>query len=313
MPIIDLGRRGWVTRDCPNVIIAPLASVRGLSGTYLASSWGGYPANYGQIIASTAAEYVITHAFLCAGLGTNIYADATAYMLNHMHLLIGKGAAGSEAVIAEVMTTSSVNLSLVGVIDDVVTCSLVEKITHTVPLAPVIVPAGSRLGVKGQVSGAPALKKGGIYLTGYPTAAFDFANVPPFDELFMRGCRPAYSDIDVILSPTTVTAAGYWVPGTWIQIGATLDEDYLYDQGTALATAATSSAAQFEVGIGPDNTHVVEQARYALAIQAYAGAADDEFPKPFIAYKGENVWVRVADEAGTNKDYTVCLHRERLA
>ena len=182
------------------------------------------------------------------------------------------------------------------------------------PLAPVIVPAGIRLSAKGQVSGAPSLKYGGIYLTGYPTAALDYAHVPAFDELFMRGCRPAYSDVQVITAPVTVTAGALWVMGNWVQIGAAaLDDDYLFDQGAALGVEGSLSA-QFDVGLGPDDTHVVIQARYPIiaTLGTNSGSSDMGFPLPFIAYKGEKVWVRVASQVSA-ATFTVCLHAKRFS
>jgi len=310
---IKLKKHGWATRNCPNVIIKPLANSGLLPSAYLTDSWGGWPANYSQIVASTAEEYLVSHAFLCGGLGAHVTTNGFLDVSNHMHLQIGKGAAGSETVIAEAMTVSSVNFILAGIVDDAVICEAYEKMTHRVPLAPVIVPAASRLAVRGQISGAPTLKTGAIYLAGYPTAALDYAHVPAFDELFMRGCRPAYSDIQVITAPVTVTASvTAWALGAWVQIGAALDDDYLFEQGAALGDIGAKSG-QFDVGLGPDDTHIVVQARYAIASEALQSAADDEFLLPFIAYKGEKVWVRVASKVAFGKTFNVCLHAKRLS
>jgi len=315
MGLVKLGKHGWATRDCPNQIIPPLAIPITLTSAYLTDSWGGWPANYKQIIASTAEEYLLTHAYLTPGLGASTTVNTITWFSIHMHLLIGKGAAGAEAVIAEVMATSSVGISIGGIVDDAVDSACWETITRTVPLAPVIVPAGSRLAVKGQVSGAPTQRRGAIYLTGYPTASFDFAQVPGFDELFMRGCRPAYSDIQVITAPVTVTAAATIFPdfGAWVQIGGALDDDYLYDQIAALSTATSAlSHLQFEVGLGPDVDHVVVQARAGLIYALIRSSSDCQFPLPFIGYKGESLWVRVTCNVTGSRTASVCLHAKRL-
>lgn len=315
MGFVDLGKYGWATRDCPNVIIPPRADPRLLTATYIIDNWGGWPANYGQIIAATAAEYLVTHAYLNMGLGVSVNVNGTTYFGNHMHLRIGKGAAGSESVIAELMSASADVFQVSGIVDDSVNVLLFEENCRTVPLAPTIVPAGSRLAVGGQVSGAPTQKRGGIYLGGWGTASLSYAQLPAFDELFMRGGRPCYSDVQVITAPVTVLANGVaWALGTWVQVGAALDDDYLYDQATALGTVYPFGAAQFDIGLGPDVDHVVIQARYAIASGYFLNAADNELLLPFIAYKGEKAWVRVAAErADVNTAYSVTLHSKRFS
>jgi len=315
MGLVKLGRYGYALRDCPNVIIPSLANPPTLTSTYLTDSWGGWPANYREVIASTAAEYLLTHAFLSPGLGGITTVDGVTGVFFHMHLLIGKGAAGSEAVIAEAMASSGVAFSASGFLGGE-SCSCWETITRTVPLAPVIVPAASRLAVEGQVSGAPTQRRGAIYLTGYPTASFDFANVPAFDELFQRGCRPAYSDIQVITAPVTVTghATVAWTLGAWVQVGGALDDDYLYDQITALNVAPyTGAHFQFEVGLGPDVDHVVIQARGGHVYALTSSTSDCQFPLPFIGYKGEGLWIRAACGATGSRQASVCLHAKRFS
>jgi hypothetical protein len=310
--LVDLGRRGWATRDCPNVILPPWATCRVLNP--MTDAWGGWPAGYLQIIAATAEEYVLTHAFVSGSIAGTATGNGNTFMLNHMHLQIGQGAAASEAVIAEAMAVSSVAFTVSGNTDLTTIIQGWDTITRTAALAPVVVPAGQRLAVRGQISGTSTLKKGGIYLSAYPTAALGYANIPGFDELFMRGCRPAWSDVQVITAPTTVTGsagASYTTPGAWVQIGGALDADYLYDWATAIATSVVGSA-QFEVGLGPDIDHVVVQARFGLATTtSIVSSADDELPLPFIGYTGEKLWVRVACTAGS-KTFSVCLHAKRL-
>jgi hypothetical protein len=312
---INLKKRGWATRGVPNVIIPTLSDS---ISTYdaMGQSWAWPAAGYYETIkASLAYEFLLTSLFVNLGLGAQKVAGETwTYQNNICQFQVAKGRAGSEVNIAEGYSASSQYLSVAGWVNDNITVTILDTATRTVGVKPVRVPTASRLSFRTTISGTAVIWGGQLYATGYDLRTFDFAHVHAFDDLFMRGMRPCYpmdrplaGDIDV------VTGVGYMTLGAWVEVIASIEDDCLVDKGmVAIKLGEAANSVQLEIGLGPDNTHVVVQGRYAICPSAtYEGVADCDLPLPFIAYKGEKLWIRAADANGLMTLHTG-VHAVRL-
>jgi len=307
---INLGKYGWVTRDCPNDILPALSDDIGLFAA-TAYSWA-WPANYLEAIAATANEFLLTNLYVNPALGRTVIVNGSSYNCFLVQYQIATGAAASEVNVAEGYVSIGFYMSVSGKVLDTISVSVLDNETRTARVYPARIPTGSRLSVRATVSGAPTLKSGGLFLSGYDMRVFDVAHAPAFDDLFMRGLRPGYPMCRPAAGAVDVVTASY-AYGAWTSIIASIEEDCLVDKGMAAAKAGDPvNSCQIELGLGPDNTHVTIQDRYAIAsVGTREGSADCEFPLPFIAYKGEQMWARAAD---TNGALTVAVgvHATRL-
>jgi len=312
--IIDLGWRGKAVRDCPNVIVPTLAAPIGpTAGVNWA--WGAFK----TIQAATSPlgyDFLLTDTVIATGIGAGGTVDKAGGGGSLLHMQIDTGALTSESPVAEVMTASGIIFNVTG-LGVGGSYYLYETSSHGLPADSALIPNASRISCRVTLSNSPDSVLVKVYLVGYNNAVLDFARSPCIvnDELFERSCRPSYSDLLPLAAAVTVVPAASWgTPGSWVQIpaGATLEDDYLITSGFAVPNTANPLSAQFEVSLGATN---VIQARFPfIAIGTYGGGGGLKFKYPFIAYKGETMYIRCSSPAdGTTENFLAGLRGVRLS
>jgi len=314
--IVNLGRYGLATRDCPNVIvptlanpISPVAGVSWATGAYKSIVTAAAPLGY---------DLLLTGAVVGMTLGDGGTADKAMGGGTMLQLQFASGAAPNEANLAETQMCDS----FIGVVAGLGVGGswyMYETNSRSLLAGPAIFPNAVRISGRASISNAPGFKSIQLYLTGYDVAALDFAPplaCPANSELLERGCRPAYSDLMPLGATVTVVPAGSWgTPGDWVQVpaGATLEGDYLVTGGYAIAGTTSPLSAQFDVGLGTDTP--VLQARFPMICTGtYGGSTFVDFKYSFIAYSGETMKVRASSPAdGATENFLVGIRGVRLS
>jgi len=310
MGVVDLGKYGLARRDCPNVIVPTLAiSPVNTAGVAWASS-----AAMTQITAGLAYEFLLDGMIVNTGMGGGVVTvNGTTYYRYLYHLRIGTGAA-VETVVAEAQIAESALVDLGGIVDDAVSAICIVTTSRDIPLAPVRIPASTRIAYDASIDGSPSYKVIRVYLSGYDLSTYDFAKVPGYDSLYHYGIRPVYPDVNPLQSQIVVTtSATSWTLGAWAEVTASLDADYLILGAASVDTEVTAKEAQFDVGLGAAGSEVV-QSRWGMPYNASRhNATHIRWGTPFIAYAGERLAIRAAaGSTAVGKVYNVTLYGVRL-
>ena len=308
MGVVDLGKYGLARRDCPNVIVPTLAiSAVNTAGVAWAPS-----AAMTQITAGLAYEFLLDSMIVNTGIGVSVVTSVTvADFFRHLcHLRVGTGAA-VETVVAEAQIAESAFLNISGMTAETITASLIVTTSRDIPLAPVRIPASTRIAYDASIDGSPGYKALRVYLSGYDLSTYDFAKVPGYDSLYHYGIRPVYPDVNPLQSQVVITTgAGNWTLGAWAEVTASLDADYLILGAASVDTEVTAKEAQFDVGLGSET--VVVQSRWGMPYNASRhNATHIRWGTPFIAYAGERLAVRGAATTAS-RVYNVTLYGVRL-
>jgi hypothetical protein len=311
--IIDLGKYGYATRDCPNVIIPTLALPLILSPT---ASWA-WPAAYSQIIDPTTYPFLLTQLFQQTNMYGSTAVDGSFHCEELFQTDIGTGVATAETSIGTVIHAASSFIVVSGIVDDEASATGGSTCARDVSFGPVVIPSGSRIAArisKSGVTDGTHVSNVGFYLSGYNLTTLDFASAHFLDDLYVRGMRPNYPKPQVSLGSTPVTAGAAWVLGAYAVVTASLDEDYLI-RSVAIQpkiTTATKSA-QFDISLGAAGSEVVQAraSRVGFSSFSYRGISHIEFKYPFIAYKGERLTIRAAS-ALASAIYNVMIFGERM-
>ena len=308
MSIIDLGKYGLARRDCPNIIVPTLAiSALNTAGVAWAPS-----AAMTQITAGLAYEFLLDGMIVNTGMGGETATANGSFFYRYLyHLRVGTGAA-VETVVAEAQIAESAFISLGGIVDDAVQAICIVTTSRDIPLAPVRIPASTRIAYDASVDGSPVYKILRAYLSGYDLSTYDFAKVLGYDSLYHYGMWPIYPDVNPLQSQAVITTgAGAWTLGAWTEVTAALDANYLIVGAASVDTEATAKEAQFDVGLGAAGSEVV-QSRWGMPYNAARhNATHMRWGTPFIAYAGERLAVRGAATTAS-KVYNATLYGVRL-
>jgi len=309
--LIKLGKHGFATRDCPNAILPTLANpIAPTVGT--SWSWGAYK----EVDPHVDYEFLLKQLIATPATGGTFVVGPDAIVnriVAEEHFTVATGAAGSEADVAEGQLAESLYLSSAA-LTGTVSLTMYGFAARCIPCGPVVIPVASRIAVRAVLDSAPTVKATRVYLSGYNTSLLNSADVMAFDELYERGARPLYPELLPLGAATAVTANSTpWAQGAYVVVDAHLDYDYLIFAGTILPTNLTlnSAGAQVDLSLGATSSEVV-QARMGLPgiAAAYNVAGLSTFPYPFVAYKGEQLSVRVA--ATAESPYNIGVYGVRL-
>lgn len=256
----------------------------------------GAPPAWTQIVASTAAPFVLTGYAIVLGYTSNI----TQTFRNYLE--IGRGAAGAESVIAQdhMMVTRTVPF-----FEAAMQYEFWWPVSRGI--GPLLIPAGTRLAgrVYSNISTYPFTS---IYLTGYDAENFDPLAGGVRAERYMRGLstRPQSHVTYPSASAVSVTAGGgAWTYGSWTEIIPASTYAYPLLLTGARVSRDSAISAQVEIGIGAASAEVAYEkipvpARTRLA--AFAG----DLSRPLYVRPNERVAVRIAaNTASTAYDVTV--------
>lgn len=315
MPIIELGRRGYAIRDCPNLILPILAN----SKTYYPSggtAWsrGGY-----SLVATVSASYPFILHDLIVAIGLVAQKGGAGYvgMTGLEEYIIGTGNAGSEVDAAFSLDAGGMSIGVAGCTCGLAVSTGYMNTVRTVPIGPIQFPASTKLSLDAAYSGvllAPGPSQ--VYLSGYDATTLDFADVVALDKFMEHGLPPVRPSVLVALGTTAVVSgASSWAWGSWTEVVASLDEDYLLETASVYPTDTTSIRnAQFDIGIGAAGSEAI-QARFCNpTFSTTIGLATfNRWPYPFIARKGERVAIRAAAATTASRNYQVGIYGRRLS
>ena len=318
MPFVKLGRYGFATRDCPNVILPVKAAAPGLvAGASVKVSWGDpswktfipAPETAGHIHWDLLLTHIVTGLRPAALFTADVAATSESYFFQ---VQVASGATGAESVRAEGQLASSIVYIVTGLgVGGWVSIGATE--THGIAVSPAIFPRETRIAVRGTISGAPGVYLPAIYLMGYDASAHDFAPVlacPANDELLQRGLRASRTDLlywrDAVTISSHVDTA--WGDGDWVDFDAVFDDDYLITGAYAMPSSTLCESGQIELALGAGHNI---QARYPAMVVNYSGATTVVFKWPFIAYEGEQLSARISSLA-LDQDYLIGVQGVKL-
>ena len=323
MPIIDLGKYGWATRDCPNVLIPDIAATHsgnagniGPGPNWTLPPSTPPPGTWATLLASTAYPFLLNQLHTQFAVGQEFVADGGAAASNLCQVQIATGAAGSEVVVASAITAQSSYAVITGLGAGGNVIAL-ATLTRDIDIGPVLIPPSTRIAFTASVENAPSYCSLNIFASGYDLTKLGFSKHLAYDELLMFGSRPTLPKPFVTLGSTPVTTGTAYYYGNYATILDPLDADYLVWGAAVESSSGTIRTAQFAAGLAAHgagaNTEVI-QARFDLPIQTnYLAAGHEQFKIPFIAYKGERLSVCGLSRITAGLVYKVMLYGVRLS
>lgn len=266
---------------------------------------------YTQVVASTSADFVASGVdikFKCT-INTGGNTGSIAYSGN-IEVALAIGPAGSEvdfAVISEAFEGSISNPATSAPFS-----ASVAGWGRHIPIAPKLIPAGSRIAIRTRSSLEANATPGGfpgvsLYITGYDGGAAP-AEVPTYTlRGNQTGIQKGASKVAPSGSVLTVTA-GNAAFGSWYEIIASAASELLL-QGVSLASTdgiTSSHAAILEVGTGAAGSEVTRARIWIpgmnVSPQAYA-AGTFLMPRPLLIKPGERIAVRAYGFAAPGRTF----------
>jgi hypothetical protein len=216
---------------------------------------------------------------------------------------IGIGGAGSEVEIARTQFGMGMLGALAGIVDDAVTGTSDAPVMTQMRMTPRYIEGGTRVAVRGYQTGDSGNTAKRHYLVFYDAALLlgSLRSLPWIDpRRWAEGNHDHQSDDlpdTAETSPTTGSGAPFTF-GSYTEVSASLDADYLIE-GIGWSQEAELDVVA-EVALGAAGSEVV-QARAGFpgnigVNQAWSVPLPFDFPIPSIAYKGERLAIRSAND-----------------
>lgn len=310
--IIDLGWRGKALRNCPNIIVPTLADA--INPQIRPSfTWG---AVYTAFTAGLAYPYLVDRFLAQISLGDTISANSTIDGVYLTQMQLGKA---TNTVVATVIAGGGVLMTMYGNTDGTTSCICVVTTSYDYPLAcPISFPASTRLWGRTVVNSIPTNRGCSAYLSGYDLSVLGWGSNLAVDELLELGSRPILDQPLLLaaggggLVTLTSPAVTAWLnTGTLVDIGGALSDDYLL-WGGSICPAPTNLAGHTNCQADVLASSVVQGRIATACANNYPAAGTTMWRWPVIAYKGEQIQMRVA--GGTiAKDWYANLYATRLS
>jgi hypothetical protein len=270
---------------------------------------------YTQLVSSLAYDFLLKQLLVSTSFGASVNLGASpivSYIQGTEHIQIATGPSQSETPVAEAQVSESGYMSL-----PVGTGAVILVITtcRDIPISPVKIPSSTRISIRTTLDTTLVVKSSVFYLSGYDLTSLGFTDVEVIDKSYEKGTPAYYPKLNPLASMIPVSSSGTnWVLGDYVTVIDSLADDYLI-WGAATNRDITNTMgvdAQFDVALGEAGSEVV-QARWGLnRSQTYLNAGHVIFPWPFIAYAGERLSIRVADDYEPALDYGVSLYGVKL-
>jgi hypothetical protein len=270
-------------RDIIEEIVPNLASATPLI-TGAAGAWGAWE----EITAGLAFPFILCGLYVMEYF--NLAAAGTAGAL--INIQIGTGAGGAEVVRSESHGNIVLALGKIG------TYGLTGR-THFVE--PVVIPAGTRIAVRGSCTSAIAAGAS-VYLFGYDARYFGL----PLSYLgnaarYIRGLESKIQGAQTWPSPggTAVAsgAAPVWTWGAWVQFIAAAANPIIITGIAAYELTAANPSMQAQIGIGAPGAEIAMSKAGIANRLGFFPFGDSYLPRPLFVKTGESVSVRVAASA----------------
>lgn len=300
-------QRRFIRRDLPEIAIpinAEAATINPGSAAWALSS------SFGQLVASSAAEYVTNAIGVTARFGRALTTNVTVTtgMIWSVHLYTG--AASSEVERARVIFGGpAARCSLLGVVDDAVTAQAFANIGGQVPMYGMRIPASTRITAK-TATNVPSTnwtRNAEVWLLVYDATLIQPAHLWAWDEDQFVAGGDSYQNASRMWdsTPTALlmtSGAGAWTFSAWVQADAALDADYLIEgvANTREDDASTTADFVVQLGLGAAGSEVVQsESKCSRVGTTEQNCGVFTFTHPFIAYKGERLAIRVKDQQGS--------------
>lgn len=207
-------------------------------------------------------------------------------------------------------------VQMAGRVDDAVTATVIAMHHRRYPMPHLLMPPGTLLRADAAIRNSTALASLGIRITPYfyDPKVYQLFEVPvsvhsaaigydQIGDLARQRCFPTLGSVQV-------TAIG-----TWVELEAQLDADYLIEGWCMGSTNAAVAAMAVEFatcqpGSLPGPLDVQARGAYRRPAISPFGALIEEFFDPFIAYKGERLMATMA-ESGISDPF-VMLYGRRI-
>lgn len=219
----------------------------------LTGTSGSYSA-YGQIVASTSADFVLQGIALSCVFSVGASVDQDILL----QVQIATGGAGAESIIEQV--GKGFNLRY----DHVVGALARLSSSQLLSFVPKLIPSGTRLSVRSTTLGTQGATIG-VYLVGYePSAGYALPSprreMQHFIERYIKGHKHSLSTCfpDAATTNVTTDATTTWVAGSWVEFSSAVPRDVFV---TGLVngirtTSPLSRHAVVEIGTGAGGSEV---------------------------------------------------------
>ena len=304
-------QRRFIRRDLPEIAIPIDAEVAASNpGT---AAWA-QSAAFAQLVASSAAEYVTCSLGVSLRQGRTLTANGVDAEAGLWTAHLYTGAAASEVERAARALGLAHRISITGIVDDAVTSQALAQLATQLPMYGMRIPAATRITAKTACSldGATHLKVAFTWLLVYDATLIAPARLWAWDEDEFAAGGDSYQNASKIWPATpaalNVTSSGTnWVYGSWLQVDAALDADYLIE-GISMGNelSGTNASVQAQLGLGAGGSEVAQSTTYQRRLGTDRTGGFYPFTHPFIAFKGERLAVRLkASSASVDADVNV--------
>lgn len=283
------GGGGWTTRQTATLEAFYPRNANAVSFSTAGAAWA-WPANYTQVVAAAS----MTANFIPHALHLLLFAQpkSNQFLRAFYELELAKGEAGSEVALA------SCAGNIVATVADFVGGSTIIGTGFTLPIAPDLVPSGTRLAVRARVSLADTdmTMNFRAYVAGYDADAPAADTTYPLDA-HLDGTHNAIQKLTPSGSTTDVTAGASWAFGSWVQFIASAANPLLLLGVVAGDSTSTSQNGHYlQFGIGAQGA---EAAYGAVAVPGRALLNGDIqlLRRPILVQAGERVALRAASTA----------------